>query len=110
LALPIIVVVNKIDLLDDKQKKVIEQKVQSHLDYAKYIPIVPIIALEGKGIGNMMKMIDNIDGEAERRVDTNSLNKAITMDMIKRPPRFPKNKICKLYYMTQVDINAPTFV
>ncbi|OQY40148.1 MAG: hypothetical protein B6229_02385, partial [Spirochaetaceae bacterium 4572_7] len=57
-----------------------------------------------------MKMVDNIAGEAERRVDTNSLNKAINTDMIKRPPRFPKNKICKLYYMTQVDINAPTFV
>jgi predicted GTPase len=46
LALPIIVVVNKMDLLNDKQKKIIEKKVQAHLDYAKYIPIVPIIALE----------------------------------------------------------------
>ncbi len=110
LALPIVVVVNKMDLLDSKQKKVLEQKVQSHLDYAKYIPIVPIVATEGKWIKNMMKMIDSIAWQAERRVDTNALNKAINMDMIKRPPRFPKNKICKLYYMTQVDINAPTFV
>jgi len=110
LALPIIVVVNKMDLLNDKQKKIIEKKVQAHLDYAKYIPIVPIIALEWKWIDNMMKMIDNIAGESERRIDTNSLNKAISTDMIKRPPRFPKNKICKLYYMTQVDINAPTFL
>jgi predicted GTPase len=30
--------------------------------------------------------------------------------MIKRPPRFPKNKVCRLYYITQVDINAPTFI
>ncbi len=110
LALPIVVVVNKMDLLDDKQKKVIEKKVQAHLDYAKYIPIVPIVATEGKWIKNMMNMIKNIAGEATRRIDTNALNKAISMDMIKRPPRFPKNKICKLYYMTQVDINAPTFV
>ncbi len=110
LALPVIVVVNKMDLLDDKQKKVIEQKVQSHLDYAKYIPIVPIVALEWKGLKAMMKMIDSISWAATTRVDTNDLNKAVNMDMIKRPPRFPKNKICKLYYMTQVDINAPTFV
>lgn len=110
LALPIVVVVNKMDLLDDKQKKFIEQKVQSHLDYAKYIPIVPIVATEWKWLKNMMKMIDGIAWQAERRIDTNALNKAINMDMIKRPPRFPKNKICKLYYMTQVDINAPTFV
>lgn len=110
LALPIIVAVNKMDLLDIKQKKVIEQKVQSHLDYAKYIPIIPIVAIELKWVRNLMKMVDNISGEAERRVDTNELNKAISMDMIKRPPRFPKNKICKLYYITQVDINAPTFI
>ena len=110
LALPVIVTVNKMDLLDTKQKKVIEQKVQSHLDYAKYIHIVPIVAIEWKWLKSLMKMVDNISWEAERRIDTNELNKAINMDMIKRPPRFPKNKICKLYYITQVDINAPTFV
>jgi len=46
LALPITVVVNKMDLLDSKQKKFIEKKVQAHLDYAKYIPIIPIVAKE----------------------------------------------------------------
>lgn len=110
LALPIVVVVNKMDLLDEKQKKVIEKKVQAHLDYAKYIPIIPVIATEWKWVKNMMRMIDNISWAATQRIDTNDLNKAINMDMIKRPPRFPKNKICKLYYITQVDINAPTFV
>jgi hypothetical protein len=30
--------------------------------------------------------------------------------LINRPPRFAKNKICKILYITQIDINAPTFV
>jgi len=55
-------------------------------------------------------MVDKIYLESSRRIETNELNKAITTDMNKRPPRFPKNKICKLYYITQIDINAPTFV
>lgn len=110
LALPILVVVNKMDLLDSKQKKIIEKKVQVHLDFAKYIPIIPIVATEWKWVKNMMRMISSIFSEATKRIDTNELNKAIATDMIKRPPRFPKNKICKLYYITQVDINAPTFV
>ena len=48
--------------------------------------------------------------EAEKRIDTNELNKTINNEMLQRPPRFPKNKICKMYYITQVDINAPTFL
>ena len=55
-------------------------------------------------------MVSNIKQEAEKRIDTNELNKVISIEMLKRPPRFPKNKICKMYYITQVDINAPTFV
>ncbi|HRX63903.1 MAG TPA: ribosome biogenesis GTPase Der [Candidatus Absconditabacterales bacterium] len=110
LALPIIIIVNKMDLLDSKQKKIIQQRVQAHLDFAKYIPIIPIVATQGKGIKDMMRMVDKIYLESSRRIETNELNKAITTDMNKRPPRFPKNKICKLYYITQIDINAPTFV
>jgi len=46
LALPIIIIVNKMDLLDSKQKKIIQQRVQAHLDFAKYIPIIPIVATQ----------------------------------------------------------------
>jgi len=110
LALPIMVAVNKMDLLDSKQKKQIQLSVQANLDYAKYIPIVPIVAKEWKWVNVMLDMLGNIISEAEKRIDTNELNKVINAEMIKRPPRFPKNKICKLYYITQIDINAPTFV
>lgn len=110
LALPIMVAVNKMDLLDSKQKKQIQLAVQANLDYAKYIPIVPIVAKEWKWVDVMLDMLGNIISEAEKRIDTNELNKAINTEMIKRPPRFPKNKICKLYYITQIDVNAPTFV
>lgn len=110
LALPIMVAVNKMDLLDAKQRKQIQLAVQANLDYAKYIPIVPIVAKEWKWVSDMLDMLWDITAEAEKRIDTNELNKAINAEMIKRPPRFPKNKICKLYYITQIDVNAPTFV
>ena len=110
LALPIIVAVNKMDLLDSKQKWTIQKAVQANLDYAKYIPIVPIVAKEWKWVTQMLDMLEDIVAEAEKRIDTNELNKAINSEMIQRPPRFPKNKICKLYYITQIDINAPTFI
>ncbi|MDR0651541.1 MAG: hypothetical protein LBG59_09410 [Candidatus Peribacteria bacterium] len=30
--------------------------------------------------------------------------------MIQRPPRFPKNKVAKILYATQIAVDAPTFV
>jgi GTP-binding protein len=57
-----------------------------------------------------MKIVNGIRQENQKRIDTNSLNKAINEDRITRPPRFAKNKICKIFYVTQIDIDAPTFV
>lgn len=54
-------------------------------------------------------VIKKIHEQQYRRISTAEINKAISTAMIKAPPRFPKNKICKLYYMTQVDVNPPTF-
>jgi GTPase len=54
-------------------------------------------------------VIKKISEQQVRRVSTAEINKVISTAMIKAPPRFPKNKICKLYYMTQVDVNPPTF-
>ena len=60
LALPVIFVVNKMDMLDSKQKKSIQQKVQWHLDFAKYIPIMPIVATEWKWVKEVLRLIGDI--------------------------------------------------
>lgn len=46
----------------------------------------------------------------EQRISTSQLNKTLGEAMIKSPPRFPKNKICKMYYASQVSGNPPRFV
>ena len=38
------------------------------------------------------------------------MNEALQHEMIQRPPRFPKNKICKILYATQIAVDAPTFI
>jgi len=110
LALPTVICLNKMDVLDKKQKDHIMKHTQAKMDFATYIPIIPLVATSGDGIPNIMKMVKAVTAEAKRRIDTGELNRAIAKDMITRPPRFPKNKICKILYVTQVDINAPTFV
>jgi len=109
LKLPIIVCLNKCDLLDTKQIKTLTDKTQVMLDFAKYIPIIPLSALKWTGESDIFKMIKLLRKESHKRIDTNSLNKAIANDRITRPPRFPKNKVCKIFYATQVETHPPTF-
>jgi len=108
--LPLIITLNKTDLLGTKQLKSISTQTQKMFDFAKYIPIVPIIATNGKGTQNLFKMIKSIHKESHKRIETTPLNKAITHDRVTRPPRFPKNKVCKIFYTTQIEIDPPTFM
>ena len=110
LALPIIFVLNKTDLLDAKQIKGVQATTQKMMDFAKYIPMLPMSAKTGEGTENIFKFVKNIRKEAEKRITTTELNKVISTEFFQRPPRFPKNKICKIMYMTQIDVNAPTFM
>lgn len=110
IALPIIICLNKMDLLDRQEKKYIMKQTQAKLDFAPYIPIMPLVAQKGTGVDAILSMVKDISQEAQKRIGTNELNKAIMTDSIQKPARFPKNKICKIMYATQIDIDAPTFV
>ncbi len=110
LALPMIICLNKIDLLDTKQKKFLEKQSKAIFDFAKYMPIFPISALTNKGIKEIFTVVGKMKKEAEKRIETSQLNDIIGKEFIARPPRFAKNKACKILYITQVDINAPTFM
>ena len=68
LALPIIFALNKVDLVNPKGIDAMLKNTQSYLEFAKYIPIVPMIATEGKGIENVMKMVGILQKENQKRI------------------------------------------
>lgn len=110
LALPMILVMNKSDLIDKKSQDYVIAQAQSSLKFAPYIPIMNMSAKSGLGIEELLDMVNKIHKENYKRIETSDINKIIWSEFISRPPRFPKNKICKILYMTQIDINAPTFI
>lgn len=110
LGLPIIFCLNKADLLEKKELEAFLKVAQSALDFAKHIPIIPLIATDGTGVGQLMKMLGMVDQENKKRISTNALNTALLQEQIQRPARFPKNRICKILYATQIEIDAPTFL
>ncbi|PID34509.1 MAG: ribosome biogenesis GTPase Der, partial [candidate division SR1 bacterium] len=109
MGLPLIIGLNKIDLLEEKNKNTL-QSIKTHLKIAKYIPVVPMSALHGDGKERLLNMVSKVHVENTKRIDTNELNSMISHERLQRPPRFAKNKVCKILYITQVDIDAPTFM
>lgn len=110
IGLPTIVMINKIDLLTKTQIKTVMSETEVNLDFAKYIPILPLTATTGEGQEDMMKMIRAMRKEFNKRIDTSKLNDLIAQEWITRPPRFPKNKVCKIMYATQIETRPPTFL
>lgn len=110
LALPMIFVLNKVDQVNPKAIDNMVKWAQTYLDFAKYLPIVPMVATKWEWIDDVLKFVSILQKENTKRISTRDLNQALQREMIQRPPRFPKNKICKILYATQIAIDAPTFI
>ena len=108
--LPMIFALNKSDLVDKKAIDAMIKWAQSYLDFAKHIPIIPLSALNWDGLGNLLRMVNAVYKENQKRIWTTELNRVLSEEQIKKPARFPKNKICKIMYATQVEVDAPTFM
>ncbi len=110
LKIPLIVAVNKIDKLTDFQVRKKFNDIVKALHFAKWIPIVPISAKNWKGINQLFNWVEKVYKEYYKRISTSELNRVIQTARLQKPPRFPKNKICKVYYATQPEVAPPTFV
>ncbi len=108
--LPILLIANKCDLFTSQEVKASLKVLQYDMKIGKHIPILPMVATTWKGTDMLMKMINWIYTESRKRIDTWELNKAVSKERIARPPRFPKNKVCKIFYISQIQIDAPTFM
>ncbi|MDR3168538.1 MAG: GTP-binding protein [Candidatus Peribacteria bacterium] len=68
LALPIIFALNKVDLVNPKGIEAMLRNTQAYLEFAKYLPIVPMIATTGQGVEDVMKMVGLLQKENQKRV------------------------------------------
>ncbi|WP_213348935.1 ribosome biogenesis GTPase Der [Candidatus Vampirococcus lugosii] len=110
LNVPIIVALNKSDLLDQKTLKLRTKQIIALLSFGKHIPIIDISAKNGHNLDKILKFAKDISNEYKKEITTAQLNKAINKAWMTNPPRFSKNKICKIYYATQIKSGPPKFL
>ena len=107
-----IIAVNKWDAIEKENSTVnnYNAKIRTALSYMPYAPIVYLSAKTGQRVANLYPMIKNVYLEASRRVTTGMLNDLLADAMARVQPPSDKGKRLKIYYMTQVSANPPTFV
>lgn len=108
---PIIIAVNKWDVIDEKDSKMKEftKDIRNNFQFMDYAPIVFLSALTKKRIHTLIPQIKKAYENSKKEIKTSLLNDVI-MDAytLNLPPSY-KGKRLKIYFSTQVSTCPPTF-
>lgn len=110
--LGMIIAVNKWDLpkKDSSSGKDFEAVIREEFSYLDYAPIVFVSAKNGKNIDQLPKMVKEVYENKNQRIQSSVLNDLLLEASRLVPAPMVKGKRLRVYYMTQVKTNPPTFV
>jgi len=109
----IIILLNKWDLIKEKDNHTFGnyiKKVKEEFEFLNYAPIITISALTGHRISKVPDLILQVWEESNRRITTGELNRFFEKIIKKTPPSHTSGKHIKIYYVTQQNVNPPTFI
>jgi GTP-binding protein len=98
---PVILCINKWDLVTSGKRKEFEQEVRDRLKFLDYAPMVFMSALNATGINELLELIKRVNESAFQRVTTGELNRFVeTLQFEER----------KVLYITQASVRPPSFI
>ncbi len=108
----IIIVVNKWDLpeKDSTSAKDFEKVIRQEFQYLDYAPILFVSAKTGQRLDQIPKMVKKVYENQNQRIQSSVLNDLLLEASKLVPTPLVKGKRLRVYYMTQVRTNPPTFV
>jgi len=102
---PIVVLLNKWELLDAEQRTDMNYQVGEKLRFLGESPILKISALSGKGVNKLLPALDDAIGDYHRRVPTRKVNEVVRAAQAAQPA--PNG--ARVLYATQGGTEPPTF-
>ena len=108
----IIILVNKWDLprKTSNSGKDFEQTTRTEFQYLDYAPILFVSAKTGQNIEKIPKLVQKVYRNQQQRIKSSVLNDLLLEASKLVPTPMIKGKRLRVYYMTQVSTNPPTFV
>lgn len=109
---PIVVVVNKWDLVDKNKvsMKSMKEELYAELPFLSYAPIEFVSALTGQRTTKILEISDTIYEEYTKRISTGILNTVLKEAVLMNNPPTRKGRVVKINYATQVSTAPPKFV
>ena len=102
---PVVIVLNKWDLLDTEAKAQVRAQVADMLGFVSYAPVLEVSAKTGRGVHRLYPALAKAVDAYRRRVPTASLNRAIAAAQAAQPA--PHG--ARVLYATQGATDPPTF-
>lgn len=109
---PSVVVMNKWDVVE-KDTYTIEKynrKLKEELKFMDYFIPTYVSAKTGRRVDNLIKLAERAYENASRRISTGLLNDVLREAILTNEPPSKNGKRLKIYYVTEVSANPPTFV
>lgn len=109
---PSVICINKWDLIekDNATVKEFTEKVYKALSYMTYAPIIFLSAKTGQRVGRIFELINSCYEQSKIRITTGTLNDVLNDATARVQPPSDKGRYLKIYYMTQVGTQPPSFV
>lgn len=101
---PVVVILNKWDLLSTEQKLSVNRQVEDKLAYLSYAPVLRVSALSGLGIKRLWAALSDSIAAYRNRIPTRELNILLQQAQSKSAP-----KGSKILYGVQGATDPPTF-
>lgn len=107
----LIIVVNKWDLAEGKVKiKDYEEALRKRFHFLDFAPILFVSAKTGYGMEKILKTAEEVHSEWKKRIPTGQLNRWFRKTILPHQLPLWRNKVVKIYYLTQTQVSPPTFV
>jgi GTP-binding protein len=107
-----VLALNKWDAATDRTKarRAIMDRLETSLTQSRGLPVVPLSALTGAGVDQLLPAVRQAHAVWNTRVPTAELNRWFEHALARHPPPLIRGRRLKLRYVTQAKARPPTFV
>ena len=106
----VVLVVNKWDLATDTRATECSRYIKSQLKFMSYAPVLYTSAKLGEGVDKIMPQVCQIYQERFKRLSTANVNSVVQQAVVNHNIPRSSSKRLKILYVTQAEVNPPTFV
>lgn len=107
---PFCILVNKCDLIAPEKLDRLKKMVREALAFFSHIPVLFVSAKNEINLRKILPMAEKIHHECQKRIGTGQLNRAAEEVLAKHQPPFVSGRRAKFFYLTQAEVQPPTFV